>query len=231
MMINTKELIEQMENKITKSLQPLTVVSFKESVQKGSWILDTRPSSVFTESFVPGSISIGLDGTISDWAAAFIPLDQPIVLITEFGKEQESFTQLASVGIVKIEGYLDGGFETWAKEGQKIDMIIDIEPDELAMDIPHDNKLEILDVRKPEEFDAGHIKGAVNLPLDAMKDMLTIAQIDDENNLYIHCAGGYRSVIAASLIKRQGFHNIRNIVGGFNEICKMKNIPLAYPKK
>lgn len=220
-----------MENKISKSLQSLTVDGFKESVQKGSWILDTRPSSVFTESFVPGSISIGLDGRFSDWVAVLIPLDQPIVLITELGKEQESFTQLASAGIVKIEGYLDGGFDTWIREGQKIDMIIDIDPDELAMDIPHDNKLEILDVRKPDEFDAGHIKGAVNLPLDAMKDTLTMAQIDDENNLYIHCAGGYRSVIAASLIKKQGFHNIRNVVGGFNEISKVKNIPLAYPKK
>jgi rhodanese-related sulfurtransferase len=110
-------------------------------------------------------------------------------------------------------------------------MIIDIEPDELAMDIPHDQRLEVIDVRKAGEFDAGHVKGAHNVPLDTLTDPLNVATIDDENNLYIHCAGGYRSVIAASLLKRQGYHNLRNVLGGFGKIKEIKDMPLVYPEK
>ena len=113
--------------------------------------------------------------------------------------------------------------------GEKIDMIIDIEPEELAMDIPHDSHLEILDVRKQTEFDAGHVKGAVNVPLDTLSDVMTIANIDDEKNLYIHCAGGYRSVIAASLLKRQGYHNLRNVLGGYGKMKNVKNMPVVSP--
>jgi rhodanese-related sulfurtransferase len=110
-------------------------------------------------------------------------------------------------------------------------MIIDIEPDELAMDIPHDTKLEIIDVRKPGEFNTAHVKGAVNVPVDTLIDPVTIAQINEDNNLYIQCAGGYRSVIAASLLKRQGYHNLRNVLGGFAKIKGVKNIPIVTPQE
>ena len=97
------------------------------------------------------------------------------------------------------------------------------------MDIPHDPKLEVIDVRKPGEFEAGHVKGAVNIPLDTLTDTAIVASIEDDNNLYIHCAGGYRSVIAASLLKRQGYHNLRNVLGGYGKMKNVKKMPIVLP--
>ncbi|HTN45184.1 MAG TPA: MBL fold metallo-hydrolase [Flavipsychrobacter sp.] len=222
---------DSLDEVMERSLTSLSVAEFKEKVNKGAWILDTRPSSVFTESFVPGSISIGLDGRYAEWAGILLPFDQPLVLVTETGKEKESVIRMARVGFDKVQGYLEGGVAAWIAAGERQDMIIDIEPEELAMDIPHDNRLEVIDVRKPVEYEAGHVKGATNVPLDSMRDTLTVAQIDDDNNLYIHCAGGYRSVIAASLLKRQGFHNLRNVLGGFGKIKEVKKMPVVYPGK
>jgi len=213
-------------------MRPLSVAEFKEkSKNENVWILDTRPSTIFTQGFVPGSISIGLDGRYAEWAGTLLPLTQPLVLVTEVGKEKESVTRLARVGIDNVQGYLDGGYEAWIAAGEQLDLIIDIEADELAMDIPHDNALEIIDVRKPAEFEAGHVKGAHNVPLSTMMDPLNIAMIDDQNNLYVHCAGGYRSVIAASLLKREGYHNLRNVLGGYGKIKNEKNIQLVLPGK
>ncbi len=206
---------------------PLSVEEWKQKVQDGAWILDTRPATTFTEAFVPGSVSIGLDGRYAEWAGSILPYDQPLVLVTESGKEQESIIRLARVGIDNVQGYLDGGIKAWTHAGEQLDMIIDIEPEELAMDIPHDNRLEILDVRKSGEYEAGHVKGAVNIPLDTLADPLTVANIDDEKNIYIHCAGGYRSVIAASLLKKEGYHNLRNVLGGYSKMKSVKNMPLV----
>ncbi len=212
-----------------KGLQPLSIAAFKEKVKNGVWILDTRPATVFTEGFVPESVSIGLDGRFAEWAGIILPFNQPLVLVTEEGKEKESVVRLARVGIDNVQGYLEGGFEKWKNAGEEIDLVIDIEADELAMDIPHDTRLEVLDVRKPNEFAAGHVKGAVNAPLDTLTDPLNVAMIDIDNNLYVHCAGGYRSVIAASLLKRQGYHNLRNVLGGYSKIKAVKNMPIVTP--
>lgn len=226
-----KEGYEAMDNIFEKGMQALPIADFKQKVAGGVWVLDTRPSSIFTSGFVPESISIGLDGRFAEWAGTLLPYNQPLVLVTEAGKEKESIVRLSRVGIDNVEGYLNGGYEAWQAAGEQIDLIIDVEPDELAMDIPHDNKLEIIDVRKPAEFDAAHVRGAVNVPLDTLADSLNIANIDDENNLYIHCAGGYRSVIAASLLKRQGYHNLRNVLGGFGKMKSEKGIPVVTPEK
>jgi rhodanese-related sulfurtransferase len=225
-----KEGYVSMDEVMDIGLQPLNVAQFKESVARGSWILDTRPATVFTEAFVPDSISIGLDGRFAEWAGSLLPFDQPLVLVTEAGKEKESIVRLARVGIDNVQGYLEGGVEAWKAAGEEIDMIIDIEADELAMDIPHDSRLEVIDVRKPSEFEAGHVKGAVNAPLDTLVDPLNIAVIDSDNNLYVHCAGGYRSVIAASLLKRQGYDNLRNVLGGFSKMKQIKDMPIVTPK-
>lgn len=226
-----KEGYSSLDEVMETASSALSVADFKAKVKEGAWILDTRPATVFTEGFVPESISIGLDGRFAEWAGMLLPFDQPLVLVTEPGKETESIVRLARVGIDNVKGYLDGGVDAWKNAGQPIDMIIDIEADELAMDIPHDSKLEIIDVRKPGEFEAGHVKGAVNIPLDTMTDMATVADISDEHNLYIHCAGGYRSVIAASLLKRQGYHNLRNVLGGYGKIKNIPKMPLVLPKQ
>ena len=225
-----KEGYGSIDDVYTKGMQPLSIAEFKNNVEhENAWILDTRPSTVFTSGFVPESISIGLDGRFAEWAGTVIPLKQPLVIVAEPGKEKESITRLARVGIDNILGYLDGSYEGWQEAGEPIDLIIDIEADEFAMDIPHDPKMEVVDVRKPAEFIAGHVKGATNLPLDELTDPLYIANFEDDVNLYIHCAGGYRSVIAASLIKRQGVHNLRNVLGGFGKIKLEKGVQIVLP--
>ncbi|MBL7718543.1 MAG: MBL fold metallo-hydrolase [Flavipsychrobacter sp.] len=225
-----KEGYTTMDEVMGVAMQALTVEAFKDKVAGGAWILDTRPATVFTQEFVPDAISIGLDGRFAEWAGSILPFNQPLVLVTEEGKEEESIIRLARVGIDNVQGYLDGGLQAWKAAGEEIDMIIDIDADELAMDIPHDSRLEVLDVRKPTEYEAGHVKGAVNIPLDTLTDVANIASVEMDNNLYIHCAGGYRSVIAASLFKRQGYDNLRNVLGGFAKMKQVKTMPIVTPK-
>lgn len=226
-----KEGYDSLDSVLETALTALSVPDFKKAADNGAVILDTRSAAVFTEMFVPGAISIGLDGRFAEWAGSLLPFNEPIVLVTEPGKEKETAVRLARVGLDNVAGYLDGGIEAWVAAGEPIDMIIDIEPEELAMDLPHDNKLEVIDVRKPAEFEAGHVKGATNVPLDTLSDVGNIAMIDPDNNLYVHCAGGYRSVIAASLLKRQGYHNLRNVLGGFGKMKNIKGMPVVTPER
>lgn len=226
-----KEGYGSLDEVMNNAMTALSIADFKQKVNDGTWILDTRHATVFTEGFIPDSISIGLEGRFAEWAGSLLPFDQPLVLVTEAGKEKESAIRLSRVGIDNVQGYLQGGFEAWRDANEKIDMVIDIEPEELAMDIPHDSKLEVIDVRKPSEFDTAHVKGAYNAPLDTLMDPMNVAMIDTENNLYIHCAGGYRSVIAASLLKRQGYHNLRNVLGGFGKIKDVDGMPIVQGAK
>lgn len=205
---------------------PLSVDEFKQKAQDAI-ILDTRHATVFTQGFVPGSISIGLEGRFAEWAGSLLPFDQSILLVTEPGKEEETVVRLSRVGFDKMIGYLDGGFETWKSAGEKIDLIIDVEADELMMDLPHDENLKVVDVRKETEFADGHLENALNLPLIEMTDVAELAQFEEHENLYVHCAGGYRSVIAASLLKRQGVHNLRNVLGGWNKIKEQEKAKIV----
>ena len=219
-----KEGYDSLAEVKTKGLTPLSVKDVKKKMDEDIIVLDTRKESLFTQGFIPGSIFIGLEGRFAEWAATLIPFQQRIILVTDKGKEEETIIRLARVGFDKVEGYLKGGFEAWKKAGEKIDMIIDVEPDELALDIKHDPKLTVLDVRRETEFAQGHVKNATNLPLSEMTDLVQIANIEDDQNLYVHCGGGYRSVIASSILKRQGYHNLRNVAGGWNKIKEEKGI-------
>jgi len=204
---------------LEKGLQALDIPAFKLAIkQANTFILDTRHATLFTQGFIPGSISIGLEGRFAEWAGSLLPFDQHIVLVTEPGKEKESIIRLTRVGFDKIIGHLDGGYDAWVNAGERIDMIVDVEADELAMDLPFDENLVVVDVRKETEFGNGHVKDAVNIPLNEMMDPGSMANLEEHQNIYVHCAGGYRSVIAASLIKRQGIHNLRNVLGGWNKI-------------
>lgn len=226
-----KEGYESMDALMRIAMTGFTVAELKEKLKDEVLLLDTRPATEFTQAFIPGAISIGLEGRFAEWAGSLLPFDQPMVLVTEPGREEETVIRLARVGFENVQGYLEGGISAWINAGEKVDMIIDIEPDELAMDMPHDNKLEVLDVRKESEYDAGHVKGATNAPLDSLRDIFNIALISSENNLYIHCAGGYRSVIAASLLKRQGYHNLRNVLGGFSKMKDQKGLKIVTTEK
>lgn len=218
---------------LEKGMQPISVQDFKEKIKdKDIIVLDTRPQDVFTEGFVPGSIFIGLDGRFAEWAGSLLPFDKTILLVTEPEKEKETIIRLARVGFDKIEGYLEGGYEAWKSAGEKSDLIISIPAEELAMDYHFDEDIIIVDVRNEREYGDQHVKRAVNFPLNKLVDPAAyLSDIDDMFNLYIHCAGGYRSVIASSIIKRQGFHNLRNVLGGIKAIKDNTDIPLEISKE
>ena len=219
-----KEGYESLKAILDKGMEQLSVKTFKQkAIEDNTVILDTRPASVFVEGFVPNSIFIGLEGRFAEWAASLIPFDKTILLVTEPGKEQETITRLARVGFDKVVGYLDCGYDSWKNAGEQIDMLIDVEADELAMDIEFDDNLVVLDVRKELEYDNGHLKQAMNIPLDELIDPGTLADFDEHHNIYVHCGGGYRSVIACSILKLQGIHNLRNVIGGWDAIDKLKD--------
>ena len=221
-----KEGYFSLEDVKRKGLTPLSVKELKKKMGEDVIILDTRRSGEFKDAFIPGSIFIGLEGRFAEWAGSLLPFDQRIILVTQEGMEEETIVRLARVGFEKVEGYLKGGVKAWKKAGEITDMIIDVEADELAMDIPFDDNLTIVDVRKPNEFAEGHVTDAVNVNLADMTDLALIAQFEENQNLYVHCAGGYRSVIACSILKKQGYHNLRNIAGGWANIKEQKSIKI-----
>lgn len=220
-----KEGYESLDAVLEHSVKPLSIQETKKAIEDGVLILDTRREEVFTQGFIPSSVFIGLEGRYAEWAGSLLSFEEPMILVTEIGKQREAVVRLARVGFSKVMGYVDGGFEAWKKAGEPIDMIINVEADELAMDIPFDENLVVVDVRKPTEFADGHVKEAVNIPLNDMIDPVNLANLEETDNIYIHCQGGYRSVIASSLLKRQGIHNLRNVIGGWNKIRLEEKIP------
>ncbi|GAC1379931.1 MAG: MBL fold metallo-hydrolase [Ginsengibacter sp.] len=221
-----KEGYTDMEEIRSKGLDAISVEEFKLKIDNDVIVLDTRNADEFIEGFIPGSIFIGLEGRFAEWAGSLLPFHQRMVLVTELGKEEETIIRLARVGFDKVEGYLKGGFESWRKAGGQIDLIISVEADELAMDLPFDPNAVVVDVRRETEFADGHVDGAINLPLSEMTDVAQLANFEEKQNLYVHCAGGYRSVIASSLLKRQGIHNFRNILGGWGKIQEETRIKI-----
>jgi len=221
-----KEGYNSLDEIKAKGLTAFTVEAFKNKMSEDILVVDTRPADIFTEGFVPGSIFIGLEGRFAEWAGNLLSFNKTLLLITEKGKEEETVIRLARVGFATIEGYLKGGFDAWQKAGENVDMIISVEADELAMDIPFDPYLQVIDVRKEIEFADGHVKAAINMPLADMTDVAMIAGFEENQNLYIHCGGGYRSVIACSLLKKQGLHNLRNVAGGWAKIKEEKSIKI-----
>jgi glyoxylase-like metal-dependent hydrolase (beta-lactamase superfamily II)/rhodanese-related sulfurtransferase len=218
-----KEGYTPLENLLEKGLQPVdlaTLIQWKAD-QKDLVMLDTRKAEVFADGYVPESIFIGLEGRYAEWAGMLLPYDKDILMVTEPGREEESLVRLTRVGFENIIGFLNGGYEAWKKSGEEIDLLINVEPDELIMDLPFDDHLVVLDVRNPTEFEAGHVDDAENLPLEKLRDPGTMALIEETDNVYVHCAGGYRSTIASSLLKRQGIHNIRNVIGGYKAISEL----------
>lgn len=212
-----------------QSIQPLSVADLKrmKSEDESIVLLDSRNASTFTDGFVPGSLFIGRDGNFTEWALDLLSPSARIILIAEAGKEAESISLLAEAGFARIEGFLEGGFEAWKAEGEEIDMIINVDAAEMAMDIPFDENLVILDVRRPVEYAEGHVENAVNIPLSDLSDPGNLVQLEERDNLYIHCARGYRSVIAASILKQQGYNNLRNISGGWEFIRHTKGIKIV----
>lgn len=187
-------------------------------------VIDTRSKDVFPCEFIPGSVFIGLDDNFAPWVGALITdLKQPILLITEEGREEEAVIRLARVGYDNAIGYLNGGVKAWKEAGLEINSFGEISAEDFAKLYAADrNSINLLDVRKESEYSSQHIEGAINLPLDFINEKMSL--IDKSKKYYVHCAGGYRSVIASSILNARGFNNLVNIKGGFKALSAT-NLP------
>ena len=184
--------------------------------ETGALILDTREPQTFAKGFVPNAINIGIDGSFAPWVGAMIPdIKQEILLVTDEGREEEVITRLARVGYDYTIGYLKGGFNSWKNAGKEIDHIDSISAEELAEKV-NKEKVNVLDVRKKSEFQSEHIVDAENAPLDFIND--SMAQIDKNKTYYVHCAGGYRSMIFNSILRARGYDNLVDVKGGFKDM-------------
>lgn len=179
-------------------------------------VLDTRDPQTFAKGFIPNAINIGIDGSFAPWVGAMIPdIKQEILLVAEQGREQEVITRLARVGYDFTIGYLKGGFEAWEASGKEIDQITSISADELKK-LNNDSAINILDVRKNSEHQSEHLINAENAPLDVINQ--SMAQIDKNKTYYVHCAGGYRSMIFTSILRSRGYKNLIDVKGGFKAV-------------
>ena len=186
-------------------------------------ILDVRHQDDFAKGHIPKSIFIGIDGQFAPWVGALIlDVKQPILLVTPVGREEETIMRLARVGYDNTVGYLDGGFESWKNAGLEFDTVTSVSAEkleEILNQVPNDNeKVPVFDVRKPGEYAAEHILDVPSTPLDFINDHLS--EFPKEGTFYVHCAGGYRSMIAASILKSRGYHNVIDVLGGFSAIKK-----------
>ena len=213
-----KEGYQPIDEVIKKGAKGLSADNFElVANETDALILDVRHQFEFVKGFIPQSIFIGLGGTFAPWVGALIKdIQQPILLVVEEGKEEETITRLSRVGFDNVLGYLEGGFDTWKSSGKEVDTLLSVSAETLEEKMKDDDL--VFDVRKPGEYNAEHIENVPSTPLDFLNDH--IAEFPTDQDFYVHCAGGYRSVIAASILKARGFHNVIDVAGGYGAIKK-----------
>lgn len=223
-----KEGYDNIEQVLEKGLQALSPEAFEAAANEtGAVVLDTRRPEDFARGFVPKSTNIGIDGNFAPWVGTLIPdIRQQILLVTDEGREEEVVTRLARVGYDYTIGYLKGGFAAWDEAGKDSDEIDSISADEFSSRFEQDKDIKVVDVRKPGEYLSEHVEKAANVPLDYLNEHM--AELPKEEMSYLHCAGGYRSMIAASILKARGFDNIVNVEGGFKAIAETTVPRTAY---
>ncbi|MGI9650469.1 MBL fold metallo-hydrolase [Chryseobacterium sp. RLHN22] len=216
---------ESLENVMNKGLNPVSVEDFESFAEEtGALILDTRSPVEFHKGFVPNSINIGLKGDFAPWVGTLIvDVKHPLLLISDEGTEEEVITRLSRVGFDNVLGYLKGGFDSWKNSNKETDEVKRISPAEFAEAFNENSK--VIDVRKITEYSAEHIDNAYSRPLDTISDW--VSTIDDSEHFFLHCAGGYRSMIAASILNSHGIRNFTEIEGGFNGIKKTEKFPVS----
>jgi hydroxyacylglutathione hydrolase len=216
---------ESFEKVLKKGNNPLSVEDFEIAAEEtGALILDTRSAADFHKGFVPNSINIGIKGDFAPWVGAMIvDVQQPIILVSDLGSEEEVITRLSRVGFDNVVGFLEGGFESWKNSGKEIDDIKRISAEQFVSE--HSESQKVIDVRKETEYEAEHIDEAYSKPLAYINEWVN--SIDNSEHFYIHCAGGYRSMIAASILQSRGYRNFTEIEGGFNAIKKFDKIPTS----
>lgn len=210
---------ESIDVVMNRGLHQMTADEFEIAANEtNALLLDTRDAQTFSQGFIPNSINIGLDGQFAPWVGALIPdIKQTILLIAEDGKEEETVTRLARVGYDNVIGFLKGGFTAWKIAKKEIDTINRITAETLATTSKADMPV-LIDVRRATEYDAEHVEGAISIPLDDINSNLIAFPKDQP--FIIHCGGGYRSMIAASILKARGWDNFSDVVGGFVAISK-----------
>lgn len=198
--------------------QALSPIAFEAAANETeALVIDTREPEVFGRGFIPNSINISIDGNFATWVGTLVPdVKQEILLVTEPGREEEVITRLARVGFDNCIGYLKGGFDAWLAAGNEVDHIQSVSPEFFAEELEHKPELHILDVRRKSEFDSEHITTAVNAPLDYINESMQM--VDKHKTWYVHCAGGYRSMVFVSILKARGYENLINVSGGFKSI-------------
>lgn len=216
---------ESLEVVMNKGLNPISVEDFENFAEEtGALILDTRNPADFHKGFIPNSINIGLKGDFAPWVGTLVvDVQQPIILVSDEGTEEEVIMRLSRVGFDNVLGYLKGGFDAWKKSSKEIDEVKRISPAEFAEQFTATSK--VIDVRKISEYSAEHIDNAYNRPLDIISEW--VSAIDDSEHFFLHCAGGYRSMIAASILNSHGIRNFTEIEGGFNGIKKTEKLPVS----
>ena len=219
-----KEGYEDIDSIIDRGINPISVLEFEKTANDSEAIvLDVRHQQDFAKGHIPKSIFIGLKGGFAPWVGTLIAdVKQPILLVVEKGEEEEAITRLSRVGFDNTIGYLEGGFSAWKESGKQVDKVTSISAQQFENEIKNNDSV-IFDVRKKSEYNNERIDSAINTPLDVINNYLS--DIPDKKDFYVHCAGGYRSMIAASILKSRGVHNIIEIKGGFKSI-KETTIPL-----
>lgn len=209
---------ESLDDVMERGTQPLEAAAFEAAAEEsGALVLDTRDAETFAKGFIPNSINIGLEGSFAQWVGEMIPdVQHPILLVTEAGKEEEAVTRLSRVGYDNTLGYIKGGFAAWKKAGKEWETTNRITPAELEKQVASGNAPLIIDVRKRSEFDSEHLIDAVNIPLNEINKHL--AEIPKNKPFVLHCQGGYRSMIASSILKQRGWDNFADVIGGFDDL-------------
>ena len=216
---------ESIDDVLKKGITALNPREFETVAEaEEALIIDTRPEQEFVKGFIPNSIFIGLDGSFASWVGTLIvDLKQAILFIAPEGREEEVVTRLARVGYDNTLGYLKGGITSWKAEGRELDTIEEVSAAALA-EIVKKNNVKVLDVRRTSEFEAQHVKGFENFPLDFINK--NMSAVNRENKYYLHCQSGYRSVVAASILRARGFENLVNVAGGFKQLIET-DLPLT----
>lgn len=216
---------DSLDTVMNRGLNPVSVEDFESFAEEtGALILDTRSPADFHKGFIPNAINIGLKGDFAPWVGSLIvDVKHPLLLVADEGTEEEVITRLSRVGFDHVLGYLKGGFEAWKNSTKEIDEVKRISPTEFAEVFNENSK--VIDVRKIGEYSAEHVDNAYSRPLDTISDW--VSTIDDSEHFFLHCAGGYRSMIAASILNSHGIRNFTEIEGGFNGIKKTEKFPVS----
>jgi rhodanese-related sulfurtransferase len=224
-MLNIKGY-ESIDKVLERGQHALSPEAFEVAANEtGALVLDTRDPQTFAKGFVPNSINIGIDGSFAPWVGAMIPdIKQELLIVAEEGREEEVITRLARVGYDYTIGYLKGGFEAWKKAGKEVDHIQSISAEEFA-EISKKGEVNVLDVRKNSEYLSEHIVNAENAPLDFIND--SMLKVDKNKTYYVHCAGGYRSMIFNSILRARGYDKLVDIKGGFKSIKDTQQFQLT----